>query len=84
MRSQVSCEGEVELKCLRVSEVLFVHSLPPMGRLASPFIVQGEDRGYTRERERQRGRGPRSRVILPLLYTGHTGGVDDDEDGSTS
>jgi hypothetical protein len=54
MRSQVSSEGEVELKCLRVSEVLFVCPLPPVGRLASPFIVQGEGGGYIRERERDR------------------------------
>jgi hypothetical protein len=53
MRSQVSGEGEVKLKCLRVSEVLFVRPLPPVGRLASPFIVQGKGGGYIRERDRE-------------------------------
>jgi hypothetical protein len=48
MRSQVSDEGEVELKCFWVLE----KDLPQMGRPDFPFIGQGKDLGYTGERER--------------------------------
>jgi hypothetical protein len=37
-RSQVSSEGEVDLKCFKV----FLFVPPPIGCPASPFIVQGE------------------------------------------
>jgi hypothetical protein len=53
MRSQVSGEGEVELKCFRVLKISKASELTQVGHLAFPFIDQGKDLGYTREKERK-------------------------------
>jgi hypothetical protein len=45
MKSQVSSEGEV---------LLSVENLAQMGRLAFPFIDQGKNLGYMREREKEK------------------------------
>jgi hypothetical protein len=46
MGSQVSGEGEVDLKSQEKD--------PPKGRPAFPFIDQGKDQGYTRDGEKER------------------------------
>jgi hypothetical protein len=72
MGSQVSGEGEVELKCFRVFEISKASPPPQVGRPTFPFIDQEKDLGYMGEREvkRQRGRGPRGHVVLLLLQAG--------------
>jgi hypothetical protein len=54
MSSQVSGESEVELKCFRVIE----KETPLMGCPAFPFIGQGKDLGYTRERKTEKEIAP--------------------------
>jgi hypothetical protein len=52
MSSYVSGESEVELKCFSMVE----KRIPLMGRPTFPFIGQGKDLGYTREREKEEKR----------------------------
>jgi hypothetical protein len=86
MRSQVSGEGEVELKCFRVFEIS--KASPSTGRAPSlPFIDQEKDLGYIGERKRGKEaerKGPRGHAVLLLLQAGPAGLVDDDRDVSTS
>ena len=60
-----------------------------MGRLASPFIDEGEDAGHIREKERDRERDKERKAFgiatsSISFYTGPTDPIDDDEDGSMS
>ena len=68
--------------CLR-DVVPLKHALPFQGRPSSPFIDEGEDTGYTRERE-IREEEDVDGGAHHLLYVGPISPVDDDGDGFMS
>jgi hypothetical protein len=65
MSSQVSGESEVELKCFRVIE----KEIPLLGCPTLPFIGQGKDLGYTREKNRE---GDSPEAVLPFSSAGRS------------